>query len=526
MSTTSLLPDRRGEASAEARSRLCASAALPNRTPRARSKRLVLAAAAILVALNVGKAGLFFTAGQPPLFRDALVYWDLGSQMSDGDWLLMQEKLAFRPPAYPLLIGVCQTFFGTHALVAMAALQQLSIVATVLLSAWLSWRITGSRAAGLIALGLSLVCISRSYLGLYMLSDSLLCLTVTLFFASLVLWLERPTPGRAVVVGVLLGLGTLVKPVVQFAWLPVLAVMAVRLHERRETRSLVKQGACLVGSMMLVLLPWLVRNQVCFGRPFLTKSLGRQLWDCCFLGEPDGHWLNATLPLAAEAPATRQLLAELEGSKVDLHETWDVYPELRTLGYSEIESDDLMLAVSGEAIRDQPWRFAYVRAYRCLLYWITSEETFHWYYLEPECGDAAADPAPNTPLVPTAPHVPPTYAGQQTWLSPPCADFLERLMGCLWWPTRWVYALAAVAALWGWIVWMERVGPRSLGLAVGLILLYFTLATGIPARPVYRYRMILEPLIVVVFSCALLQWRPRPRGRTCDWPPRDLQTQE
>jgi len=410
--------------------------------------------------------------------------------------------------------------------VAVAALQQLSIVATALLSAWLSWRITGSRAAGLIVLGLSLVCISRSYLGLYMLSDNLLCLTVTLFFAALVLWLERPTPGRAALVGALLGLATLVKPVVQLAWLPVLVVMAVRLRERKQTRSLVKQGACLVGSMMLVVLPWLVRNQVCFGRPFLTRSLGRQMWDCCFLGEPDGHWLNATLPLAADKPATRQVLAELEGSRVDLHETWDVYPELLARGYSEIECDDLMLAVSNEAIRERPVRFAYVRAYRCLLYWVTSEETFHWYYLEPECGQAAIDSAPETPLEPIAPHIPPTYADQQTWLWPPCADFLEGLTGCLWWPSRWLYALAAGAVLWGWIVWMERVGPRSLGLAVGLILLYFTLATGIPARPVYRYRMILEPLIVVVFSCALLQWRPRPRGRTTDWPPRDLKTQE
>jgi len=526
MSTTNLLRERSGEASAGPAGRLRETGALSGPTPPARRKRLVLAAAAILVGLHLVKAGLFFAAGQPPLFRDALGYWGFGSQMSEGDWLLLQEKPAFRPPAYPLLIGVCQTFFGTHALVAMAALQQLGVVATVLLSAWLSWRITGSRAAGLIALGLSLVCISRSYLGLYMLSDNLLCLTVILFFASLVLWLERPTPGRAAVVGALLGLSTLVKPVVQFAWLPMLVVMAVRLHERRETRSLVKQGAFLVGSMMLVLLPWLVRNQVCFGRPFLTKSMGRHTWECSLSGEPDDNWLNATLPFAADGPATAQMLAELESAEVNPHKTWEVYYALFGAGHSEIESDDLMLAVGREAMRAQPWRFAYVRAYRCLLYWITSEETFHWYYLEPECGEAVADSVPDKPLAPTAPHIPPTYAGQQTWFSPPCADFLEGLTGCLWWPSRWLYALAAVAVLWSWIVWMERVGPRSLGLAVGLILLYFTLATGIPARPAYRYRMILEPLIVVVFSCALLRWRPDRQGRPADWPPRDLQTQE
>jgi hypothetical protein len=142
------------------------------------------------------------------------------------------------------------------------------------------------------------------------------------------------------------------------------------------------------------------------------------------------------------------------------------------------------------------------------VFWITSAETFHWYSAEPGYDRIAADFEPRKPFVPTDACERPTYAGQRTWCWPPGADALEWLTARVWWPSRLLFAFVAVATFWAWIVWIERIGPRGLALAVGLILLYFTLTTGIVTRPVYRYRMILEPLIVTVIGCALVRWRP------------------
>ena len=194
--------------------------------------------------------------------------------------------------------------------------------------------------------------------------------------------------------------------------------------------SIAKHAACLLAVAALPVVPWLARNMYCFDRPFLTRSVGRQLWDSCFLGEHDGRWLNPTLEFAEDAPTTARVFDELQGRGVPMNDYSAVYQGLHGLGYSESEIEDLMAGVSREAIQSQWPRFAVSRAYRCLLFWITSEEVFHWRYDNIERDETGRIVAGEVAIGFTLGNREPaaTYAGQETWCCPPAAEPLDAFL--------------------------------------------------------------------------------------------------
>jgi 4-amino-4-deoxy-L-arabinose transferase-like glycosyltransferase len=477
---------------------------LPRRTPAVPErtqiigKRTFLLVAAVLVVLLLLKAALFFAAGQPPLYLDALGYWHLGKQMSLGDVWLWTNPAAYRTPGYPALLALCQATFGDYALIAAAALQQLATVAIAVLTGWICGRLSGLRAGVLLGLAISLCCISRNCIAAYFLSDILFCLTLTLLLLGLVAWFDRPSLRWAVAIGLLLGAGILIKPLVQFAWMPLLAAMALRLYQQNCLRSIWKHGACVVLAIAVLVGPWCLRNQLLFGQPFLTRSLGRQLWDASLAGETSRNRL-CPMPLPfADGPNTARLLEELRGHDVDPRETFHVFGELRKIGYGELEADALMQAAAVEAIRRQPWRFAQTRVYWSFLYWITPAEILCW---QPD-NAVRGEFSPGLPLPPGEPC---SYLGQRTWYSPRLSAWHHALMQVCWQPSRWLYAVAAMATFWGWIALLRIPERRALAVALGLLMLYFTLTVALFAPPVYRYRMALEPIMIVIVGTAWLE---------------------
>jgi hypothetical protein len=107
---------------------------------------------------------------------------------------------------------------------------------------------------------------------------------------------------------------------------------------------------------------------------------------------------------------------------------------------------------------------------------------------------------------------------QIRWHSPVLADLLHRLEH--YFPSRWLrmnelVLLAIVAA-----TVMLLIDPRlrTNGLVLGLTLLYFNLITAAVEIPAYRYRMILEPVMIMIVVCAFAagcQRLRRPPGRDC-----------
>ena len=192
-------------------------------------RRTLIALVVVLVGLHLAKCCLFTAVGQPPLEGDARQYWAFGGFMASGDWLLARGEVEMiRTPGYPAVLALFQMLFGHHALIAAIVCQQLMVFATAMLAAWISARVSGSWLGGLCGLALGLLCVSQNAVADRLLSDTLFALLLTLAVAALTAWFQRPAATTAMAVGLLLGLATLVRPIAQFAWAPILVAMVFR----------------------------------------------------------------------------------------------------------------------------------------------------------------------------------------------------------------------------------------------------------------------------------------------------------
>ncbi len=489
-------------------------------------------ALALVILLHVAKAALFIAAGQPPLFGDSAQYWDLTERIRQGDWALVNPTPEVRrTPGYSFFLLPFQALAGSHAMAALLIVQELMVVATALVGAWICRQATGSRLGALIAMALSLFCVSQNSVAQYLLSDTVLCLLITLCIAAVATWLDRPTAAQAVGVGLLLGAATLVKPAVLFVCVPVVAVMAMELwrtsragtsrgspaglpacrstggnvcpSRRRALRRWLAHVALVVIPMLLVLAPWMLRNQVYCGRPFLVKYLGANLWWSLFKGDLNQRF-DPAIPFADTAN-TKTTLAKLDG--VDLHNHYAVFRKLESLGYSHCEIDDLMTAVCWDAIRQHPYKYLASRCLRFAWFWADPNGTFR-----PHTG-IYHSPWRASPVGPAEDEIwsKGSYRGQRTWHGD--WYFEQGRLNWLWHPHPLAYSLAALAAAAGVAGLLVLPGYRTFGILLGSFLLYFSLVTVITACPEYRYRMVLEPLMVVgVTTGALAVFQ---RFRTC-----------
>ena len=458
----------------------------------------------LLLLLGV-KTGLFIAAGQPPLVADPFQYWCDGQRIAQGDWCLVggQPQIT-RTPGYALFLAALDRVFGSGALIAATAGQQIMVFGSAILAAWMCGRLTGSKAGVVAGLALSLACCSRNSVAVYLYSDTLLGLLLTLWAVFFLLWFERPTWLRAAAVGLILGAAVLVKPVAELAWVPTLLGMALRLRQLGLLRFAPVQFAALMAVFLAAVGPWLVRNQVYFGHPFLTKFAGRNLWWSCFRGNVDDP-INPSIPFG-EDPTTVTTLAGLRDR--DPHNAWLVYGILVYQGRSAIEADDLMLHVAWEAVKAHPRQFLFSRCVRFAWFWVTPNGTFRPKTAELRSQGYQADESGQQPGKP----MPEGCASPSTWRSEWYFD--RGRLNVLWYPHPVPYGLAALAAAAGLAVMARDPRQRILGITFGLWGLYFCAVVTIVGSPEYRYRMVLEPLmiVVVVTACvSVLQARSRKR---------------
>ena len=457
--------------------------------------KLFAAGIAILLSLELIKAGTFIAAGPPPLHGDAWSYWRLGRQAAQGDWFRMQPPDAIeRPNGYPLFLGLHQLLFGKYALLAAAATQQLLVTATAALVAWMCWRLTRCRFTVLLGLAISLLCISRNCMASFMISDNLLAFLLTATLAVMLHWFERPTVLLAAGIGVGAALCTHVKPVTSLLWIPLVLAMGWHLwRSGKQGRVIFSHAAALWLCMAAVLAPWYARNVVLHGRLMFVQFSGRALWWACFDRAHDARPLLSALKFP-ETPAARSVLAKVAAPPADLANPWFVFRRLTAAGVSDFAADKLMEQVARDAIRAQPWRFARARLIYFGWYFVIADHIEHW-----QCPDSltAAGGAESIPLDDTY-----QYDGQAVCYVPALLGVHEALVKRLWRPRRLLYAAAAVATLCSCLVLLRGPASRSRGAAFGLCLMYFPLVTVLFGFPDYRYRMILEPTMIVIVSAA------------------------
>jgi hypothetical protein len=157
-----------------------------------------------------------------------------------------------------------------------------------------------------------------------------------------------------------------------------------------------------------------------------------------------------------------------------------------------------MARVAREAIAAQPLAFARSVAERFAFFWISPWGDRRWHELD--WSNATG------------------YRGQRTWEVPWVVGLHDRL------PARpdafrqRVYGWTLLAALLGAALMTRQRALRLPVLAIGLLALYVAAVTALMAIPLYRYRMVLEPLFAVLVASGaivavrdLAAWQARAR---------------
>lgn len=182
-----------------------------------------------------------------------------------------------RTPLYPLLLMGGYSVLG--AAPARAVLVHLLLA--VLTTAWVMrlGREVGGAPVGRLAGALyALNGTTQRYIG-YLLAEALLLPLMAMALWATVRALRRPTPGRCTLAGLVWGLALLTKPNVQFLALAVGVLLSVGAWFGRRAACVHRPGAPVAFwlALLAVLLPWLARNRVAFGRWMLSTAFETNL---------------------------------------------------------------------------------------------------------------------------------------------------------------------------------------------------------------------------------------------------------
>ena len=125
-----------------------------------------------------------------------------------------------------------------------------------------------------------------------LMSESLVVVLVPITTIVAVRWWRSPSLRSAAVLGLLTGLGALLRAeLIAYGPLVVLAALVVR---RAPWRSLITSAAVTASIMGLVLAPWVIRNLTVFEKPMLLSQTGTTLaqtnCDATYFGDKLGYW--------------------------------------------------------------------------------------------------------------------------------------------------------------------------------------------------------------------------------------------
>ena len=260
-----------------------------------------------------------------------------------------QVSSAYRPPLYPLLLTPCVAL-GPFAVGAMAVLHVALGVATV----WLVYRLGRRWGLGGYALAAAVLVACDPILLIQ--STQVMTETPATFLAAVSLLLltsasQRPSTWRAMLAGGCLALATLCRA----TFLPFIILAALALPTfARGSRQRLRVFGSFTAAAALVLSPWVVRNQIRFGRPIVATTHG-----------------GYTLFLANNPSFYQYLRTGAWGTVWDADEfnrAWRARAT-RTRPADEIRNDRLAYRRAWQTIRQEPGTFVYSCAVRAGRLW-------------------------------------------------------------------------------------------------------------------------------------------------------------
>ncbi len=256
----------------------------------------------------------------PEPTADAADYHRLATDLARGSGYVngAGAPTAWRPPGYPFFLACVYAVFGPDVRAATVVQAVLGAL-TALLLVWLGRSLAGRRE------GLTAGLIAAVYPGFFWPARLLLSENLALFLIVAALCVAVWLAGRwrawgALGLGVLLGVGTLVRgPHLLFSMV-LMAWLAVQFWRRgREWRRGLLTVALACVGLAAVLVPWAARNRSVFGRPVLVATQdGMGLYSSFWPPLKNGRPVWGTLP-GREDPVVAE--AERAGDEAAVSES-------------------------------------------------------------------------------------------------------------------------------------------------------------------------------------------------------------
>jgi 4-amino-4-deoxy-L-arabinose transferase-like glycosyltransferase len=276
-----------------------------SRTPGAGFYRKLAVIATVALLLRVLYVLVVVRHGH--LALDAGSYRDLALNLRDrrgyvglGNSGVLEPTATF-PPGFPAFLAAASFIVGRTVLglrVATAALGVASVVLIGVLARWLAGQRVGLIAAALAAVYLPLITTDGS-----LMSEPLYLVLVLLSVVGC-MWLhERPTVGRALLVGIAIGFAAMTRSegllLVAFVAAPAVVLSRVTSLGIARRTGLIALVACVA---VAVLVPWHIRNARTFAQPvwFSGNSASVVAGTACdrhFEGSETGWWSFGCLAL-------------------------------------------------------------------------------------------------------------------------------------------------------------------------------------------------------------------------------------
>ncbi len=439
----------------------------------------------ILLLLIATKTAAVLLQGPVPIQRDAFGYWKLSALVMQGDLLMLQDPIAYRTPIYPWFLAILRFQCGSHTLQILAVIQGMFSLGSLIIAASIAARITKLPKAFALTLAVSVPIVSSLVFDAAVLSESMFIFLFMLNLLAILDYAKYGTATRASWAGFTFAMTLLTRPIVMLIWIPHLFfLLLIHLRKNGRLRRLsIKPIPYRVRTYHLLLAglivtgcsaPWMLRNQLLFGKPFLTEFVGRNIWIVTFR---DGSGAGLEMPLSGSADQLRERLNQVDAAD-QWQDTWEVSNALVRSGLNDAAADQLMKKVALQAAQQNKSTFAYKAFRRVINYWRCPATEL------PSQGNSGGP-----------------FFGQQTWRhSSSIIDFaLQNRFSQSVILNTWLLSGLAFCV----VLLMVNYPTRAYGIWIFTMLAYFSLVTGILEIPDYRYRIVVEPLVVLSFGSVL-----------------------
>lgn len=441
---------------------------------------LVVGGLALLVRLP------FLFDPHPVVVSDGHGYLSIADNVVHGRGF--GDLALLRPPGYPLFLVLVRLLPGgtVHDVVIVQHLLGVALAVAILLTAW---QFFGKPAAIIAAV---LAAISPQFVAIEheIVSDYLFALLVFAGTATLAFAVRDSSRRLLMLAGVLFGMATVTKPLGQV--LVVIGPLVLVFALWRQWKAILRGTLVVTLSMALVVVPWVVRNQIDSGHAVISSISDQVIFWRVFDGPHP-------LKIVGDDPDTRLVRELYAGNKPGAPPRGDVWNTLHQLilsGHSEFDAGQRQRAIATRAIRADPGgylsdAFAFFRGF------VTTSGPVGGFY-------AARD-------------FEPTY--RRSIDATP--GVLKGSVAALSWPllraTPWldvVWWLASILGLSGLLVLRSRDRSRRMAMftfaATWAIL---GVAMGLTGLPSLRYFLVGMPFLlimgsagIVVFANAVRKW--------------------